>query len=38
MDFTIVPLKSLEMRSLDVERLVFPRDTIIRKCKNAEGI
>lgn len=34
MDFAVV---SLEMRSLGVER-VFPGETIMRRCKNAEGI
>lgn len=34
MNFVVV---SLEMRSLGDER-IFPGDTIIRKCKNAEGI
>ena len=34
MDFAVV---SLEMRSLGDER-IFPGDTIMRKCKNAEGI
>lgn len=39
MDSTIVSLASLEMKTQDVERLeVFPRDPVMRECKNAVGI